>query len=36
MDKTPVCGIGTPGSTPGGSTNENSPTGLFSFVLPNQ
>jgi hypothetical protein len=32
-DKTPVCGIGTPGSIPGESTNENSPVGLFSFVL---
>ena len=33
MDKTLVCGTETPGSIPGESTNENSPIGLFSFVL---
>lgn len=33
MDKTLVCGTGTPGSIPGGSTNEKTPPGVFSFVL---
>ena len=33
MDKTPVCGIGTPGSTPGESTNSQLKSSAFELLL---
>ena len=33
MDKTPVCGTGTSGSTPGESTTSKRPSGRFDVVL---